>query len=66
MPPGRPPENYAQVCKARDRAMEMFVTIDLLVTMAEGAETRMLNTHGEFSDVPIEVYDWGIDVNLKR
>lgn len=25
----------------------------------------MLNTHGEFPDVPIEVYDWGIDVNLK-
>lgn len=57
--------DYAQVCKARDQAVETFGSIDLLVTMAGGAETRMLNTHGEFPDVPIEVYDWGIDVNLK-
>ncbi len=58
--------NYEQVCAVRDQAVEAFGSIDLLVNFAGGAETRMLNVKGlEFPDVPIEVYDWGIDVNLK-
>lgn len=57
--------DYAQVCNARDKAVEHFGSIDLLVTMAGGAETRILHAQGEFPDIPIEVYDWGMDVNLK-
>lgn len=64
--------NYEQVCKARDAAVETFGSIDLLVNFAGGAELRMLKVWEkypdcslEFPDVPIEVYDWGIDVNLK-
>ncbi|HJA92493.1 MAG TPA: SDR family oxidoreductase [Candidatus Eisenbergiella merdipullorum] len=57
--------DYAQVCNARDCAVEAFGSIDLLVTMAGGAETRIKNAHGEFPDIPIDVYDWGLDVNLK-
>lgn len=57
--------DYAQVCAARDRAVERFGSIDLLVTMAGGAETRIKQAYGEFPDIPIEVYDWGMDVNLK-
>lgn len=58
--------DYQQVCNVRDEAVRAFESIDLVVTLAGGAETRMLNSMGqEFPDTPIEVYDWGIDVNLK-
>lgn len=58
--------DYEQVCRARDEAVRTFGGIDILVTMAGGAETRMCGVPGlEFPDVPIEVYDWGLDVNLK-
>lgn len=58
--------NYDQVCAARDTAVEKFGSIDVLVNFAGGAEIRMCNVSGkELPDVPIEVYDWGIDVNLK-
>lgn len=57
--------DYEQVCNARDKAVEAFGSIDVMCNFAGGAETRMLRASGEFPDVPIEVYDWGIDVNLK-
>ena len=57
--------DYSQVCNARDKAVEVFGSIDVMCNFAGGAETRMLRASGEFPDVPIEVYDWGIDVNLK-
>ena len=59
--------DYKQVCKARDRAVEAFGTIDILTNFAGGTAVRMLGVDGslEFPDIPIEVYDWGIDVNLK-
>ena len=58
--------DYTQVCHVRDEAVRVFSGIDLLVNLAGGAETRMCNALGmEFPDTPIEVYDWGVDVNLK-
>jgi NAD(P)-dependent dehydrogenase (short-subunit alcohol dehydrogenase family) len=57
--------DYAKVCEARDRAVERFGSIDILINCAGGAETRICGIGGEFKDVPIEVYDFGIDVNLK-
>ena len=58
--------DYEQVCKARDAAIENFGSIDIMINMAGGAEARMLNKGGiEFKDMPIDVYDWSIDVNLK-
>lgn len=57
--------DYSQVCNARDKAVEVFGSIDVMCNFAGGAETRMLRASGEFPDVPIAVYDWGIDVNLK-
>ena len=61
--------DYAQVCTARDRAVETFGSIDLLVNFAGGTAVRMRNVdreaYPEFPDVPIDVYDWGLDVNLK-
>lgn len=61
--------DYAQVCAARDRAVVEFGSIDIMANFAGGTAIRMQNVdktkYTEFPDVPIEVYDWGIDVNLK-
>lgn len=59
--------DYSSVCAARDMAVEKFGSIDILTNFAGGTAVRMLNVDGklEFPDIPIDVYDWGIDVNLK-
>lgn len=59
--------DYNQVCAARDAAVENFGSIDIMVNFAGGTARRMLNIGWEddFTDVPIDVFDWGIDVNLK-
>ena len=61
--------NYTQICRARDQAVEVFGSIDVLANFAGGTAVRMCKVdraaHPEFPDVPIDVYDWGIDVNLK-
>ncbi len=61
--------DYTQVCSARDKAVEAFGSIDILVNFAGGTAVRMQKVdrekYPEFPDVPIDVYDWGIDVNLK-
>lgn len=61
--------DYAQVCNARDKAVAAFGRIDIMANFAGGTAVRMQKVdrekHPEFPDVPIEVYDWGIDVNLK-
>ena len=58
---------YEDVCHVRDEAVRVFGSIDLLIPFAGGAEIRMLGISGrtEFPDVPIEVYDWSLDVNLR-
>ena len=61
--------DYAQVCAARDRAVAEFGRIDVMANFAGGTAVRMQKVdreaYPEFPDVPIDVYDWGIDVNLK-
>ncbi len=61
--------DYSQVCRARDKAVEAFGNIDIMANFAGGTAVRMRQVdtemYPEFPDVPIEVYDWGIDVNLK-
>ena len=61
--------DYAQVCAACDVAVKEFGSIDVLCNFAGGTAVRMQKVdrvkYPEFPDVPIEVYDWGIDVNLK-
>jgi NAD(P)-dependent dehydrogenase (short-subunit alcohol dehydrogenase family) len=61
--------DYSQVCAARDRAVAEFGSIDVMANFAGGYSPRMLkvdrNAYPEFPDVPIEVFDWGLDVNLK-
>lgn len=59
--------DYAQVCNARDSAVEAFGSIDVMANFAGGTARRMLNVgwEADFTDVPIDVFDWGLDVNLK-
>lgn len=59
--------DYAQVCAARDKAVAEFGSIDIMCNFAGGTATRIWNVPSsvEFPDVPIEVYDWGLDVNLR-
>lgn len=56
---------YDEVIACRDKAVETFGAIDILVTCAGGAELRLLGISGHFHDVPIEAIDFGIDLNLK-
>ena len=60
--------DYEQVCAARDKAVAEFGSIDVMANFAGGTATRMCQVdrekYPEFPDVPIDVYDWGIDVNL--
>lgn len=61
--------DYAQVCAACDLAVQSFGSIDVVANFAGGTAVRMCKVdrekYPEFPDIPIEVYDWGIDVNLK-
>lgn len=61
--------DYEQVCHTRDRAVKEFGSIDIVCNFAGGSSTRIQKVDHkkcpEFPDVPIEVFDWGLDVNLK-
>lgn len=61
--------DYNQVCAARDKTVEVFGRIDIMLNFAGGSSTRInqvdTTVYPEFPDVPIDIFDWGIDVNLK-
>ncbi|NLF32390.1 MAG: SDR family oxidoreductase [Planctomycetes bacterium] len=56
---------YGQVQNAADATLNAYGRIDLLLNFAGGAEGRMRNCPAPFHEMPIEVIDWGLDVNLK-
>jgi len=57
---------FADAEKAAALALETSGRIDLLIAFAGGYEPRMCGTCGTpFYEQPVEVLDWGIDVNLK-
>lgn len=61
--------DYNSVVNAINRAVEVFGTIDVVCNFAGGAAVRIKKVDTEkfpeFPDIPIDVFDWGIDVNLK-
>ncbi len=57
--------NYGQVENAATTALEKYGRIDILMNFAGGAEGRMLKCSAPFHEMPIDVIDWGLDVNLK-
>lgn len=56
---------YGQVKAAVDEAVVTFGRIDILANFAGGSETRVCNCPKPFHELPVEVLDWGLDVNLK-
>lgn len=44
---------------------EKYGRIDIVVNSAGGSSSRVFRRKESFRDLPIEVIDWGIDVNLK-
>jgi 3-oxoacyl-[acyl-carrier protein] reductase len=63
---------YEQVQAVCAAAIEKFGSIDVVIPFAGGAELRMLRDRlvelgagNEFPDIPIEIYDWSLDVNLR-
>lgn len=61
--------DYNQVSDTVNKAVESFGSVDIMINFAGGYAARMLkvdkNEYPEFPDVPIDVYDWGIDLNFK-
>ena len=57
--------DYEKVAHACDKTAEVFGSIDILISCAGGAECRLQGVSGEFKDIPVSVFDYGIDVNLK-
>lgn len=59
--------DYSQVCTVRDETVKSFGAIDIVVNFAGGYGRRMQKVDGslDFTEVPIEVFDWSLDVNLK-
>lgn len=57
--------DYNQIINARDQIILKYGSIDIVINCAGGSSMRIWNCTKEFKDVPIEVYDWGLDVNLK-
>ncbi|MBI4979307.1 MAG: SDR family oxidoreductase [Spirochaetes bacterium] len=56
---------FDQVQNAAETALKCYGRIDILVNFAGGAEGRMLKCSAPFHEMPIDVIDWGLDVNLK-
>ena len=59
---------YSRVAFACEEAVRRFGSVDVCISFAGGAETRICKVDTgalEFPDIPIEVYDWSLDVNLR-
>jgi len=58
--------DYAQVKAAVALALEEFGRIDIMVNCAGGASSRVMGYVGvPYHELPVEVIDWGLDVNLR-
>jgi NAD(P)-dependent dehydrogenase (short-subunit alcohol dehydrogenase family) len=56
---------YAHVKKAVGLAVKTYGSVDIMLNCAGGSAGRVFGRHEEFHEHPIEVIDWGLDVNLK-
>ena len=57
--------NFADAERSAALAVEKTGKIDLLVNYAGGNEARCCKSFKPFYEQPIEVIDWGLDVNLR-
>lgn len=56
---------YDEVKAAVALALERYGRVDILHNCAGGCSSRVLGRSERFHELPIEVIDWGLDVNLK-
>ncbi|MBR2905695.1 MAG: type I 3-dehydroquinate dehydratase [Lentisphaeria bacterium] len=57
--------SYADAEKTAAAALEKYKSIDYLLCFAGGYEPRCCKSFHPFYEQPIEVIDWGLDVNLR-
>lgn len=57
--------HYGEVEAAAAQAVEKFGAIDILLNVAGGMSGRCCHNQTSFEKLPVEVIDWGIDVNLR-
>lgn len=57
--------DYQQVAAAVDRAIGEFGRIDIMVNCAGGSAGRVHGRSEPWHDLPVDVIDWGIDVNFR-
>ncbi len=56
---------YEAVEQAVKIAVDTFGAVDILLNCAGGMSGRCCNCYKSFEELPIEVIDWGLDVNLR-
>jgi NAD(P)-dependent dehydrogenase (short-subunit alcohol dehydrogenase family) len=56
---------FPEVEAAEKKAIETFGSVDILINAAGGMSGRCCNNYASFEKLPIEVIDWGLDVNLR-
>ena len=57
--------DYSAVEAAVNETFQKYGRLDIIVNCAGGASSRVFGRTETFRDMPIEVLDWGVDVNLK-
>ncbi len=57
--------DYRQVRDTVSQAIEKFGRVDVMHNCAGGAASRIFGRNEPFHEMPIEVIDWGLDVNLR-
>ncbi len=57
--------NYADIEQAVNQVAAKYGSVDILINCAGGAAKRIWQRPEPFHELPIEVIEWGIDVNLK-
>ncbi len=56
---------FDDAARAAETAVSTYGAIDLLLCLAGGNEARCRNSPVPFYEQPVDVIDWGLDVNLK-
>ena len=56
---------YDQIEGVVNACVDRFGAVDYLFNFAGGESARMRHTTGNFVEKPVEVIEWGLDVNLK-
>ena len=56
---------YSEVEAAEKKIVETFGSLDILINAAGGMSGRCCSCNVSFEKLPVEVIDWGLDVNLR-